>query len=204
MTITSAATDPDTSDNAFTLQTNLDPTADLKITKFGKPDEIVRAGELLTYTVIVDNLGPSWAGGVAVKDILQSDKRFDLVGIDSDRPFSCASVPSGAPGGIVDIDQRLVVDCFLEEDLAVLSAGLEQNEGPAPTNPGRWILTLTVTAPQTSDLDNVAVVTADVFVDPDTANNQAYVEHSIADVSDLEVINTAKDLLLRTLSLGQG
>ena len=100
--------------NSATSDNYVQQKADLKITKFGKPDEQVRAGEILTYTVIVDNLGPSYADRVALKDILQSDKQFELIGIESDRPFRCTSVPAGAPGAIPVIDQRLVTDCILE------------------------------------------------------------------------------------------
>lgn len=48
--------------------------ADLAIRKFGKPDGEVRAGDMLTYTVIVDNHCSGAAqSACAVTDLLASD-----------------------------------------------------------------------------------------------------------------------------------
>lgn len=48
---------------------NLPTTADLEITKTGMPDP-VQPGEILTYEITVENLGPDRAPGVQVIDIL--------------------------------------------------------------------------------------------------------------------------------------
>ena len=48
-------------------------SSDLRVRKYGKPDGEVRADETLQYTIIVDNLGPSWARGVSIKDVVSSD-----------------------------------------------------------------------------------------------------------------------------------
>ena len=61
--------------------------ADLKIRKFGKPDWQVAAGETLSYTIIVDNLGPSIAEAVRVRDFLVSNGEYMIAGLpDSVRP----------------------------------------------------------------------------------------------------------------------
>lgn len=93
--------------------------ADLKITKFGKMDDRVRAGEVLTYTVIVDNLGPSWASKAAVKDIIQTGGTFDFIDVRSDRAAVCKVLPAGlvpttvnlaaAAWPVVDPDRKSVV-----------------------------------------------------------------------------------------------
>ena len=57
----------------------------------------VRAGETLHYTIIVDNLGPSWARGVAVKDVLESSGRYEVRSLTADRTMSCTYLPAGAP-----------------------------------------------------------------------------------------------------------
>ena len=46
---------------------------------FGKPDGEVRAGEILNYTLVIDNLGPSNAHAVDVWDLLQSNG-IELIG----------------------------------------------------------------------------------------------------------------------------
>ena len=44
----------------------------------------MQAGEELDYTLVIDNLGPSWAHTVVVSDVLSTDGQFDIVGIDAD------------------------------------------------------------------------------------------------------------------------
>ena len=65
--------------NTATSENRVKQKADLKVTKFGKNDGAVRAAEILTYTVIVDNLGPSWADNAAIKDVLQTSGKFELL-----------------------------------------------------------------------------------------------------------------------------
>ena len=184
-------------------------SADLLITKIGKPDDEVLAGEVLTYTIVVDNLGPSYARGVAVKDILQSSGEFDLVDVNSDRDILCRSLPARGdqppaghpisatsfplpdppdlgvldPAGIEDIDQRLELDCVLAAPLEVLTAD-------GPPNSGRWILTVRVRARETQDINNIGTVTCDT-PDPDATNNTAEVSTAILDTSDLLVEKAA-------------
>ena len=49
---------------------------------------------------------------------------------------------------------------------------------------------MSVRAPETQSLNNVAEVTSDAFIDPDSSNNFAFVEHAITDVADLQVTKT--------------
>ncbi len=191
---TSETSDPAPDNNTAESRNLVLEKADLKVVKFGKPDGEVRAGEVLTYTVIVDNLGPSWATGVSLKDVLQSSGRFDLLGLESDRPMSCSSTPSGAPGPVLGINQRLLVDCTLSERLEVLEASGEA------VNPGRWILTMRVRARQTQDINNAAQITSAAY-DPDPANNSAFVVHAITDVADLSVTKTGPGSIVAGTSL---
>ncbi|MBC7084640.1 MAG: DUF11 domain-containing protein, partial [Firmicutes bacterium] len=156
--------------------------ADLKVQKFGKPDGEVRAGDLLTYTIIVDNLGPSDAWGPVVQDMLRSDGDFTLVSISSSRPndtVCSVTPPIGSTDGALDFTCTLV-----------------ENSDPAPlVVSDRWVLTVVVTANETQDINNTVRVWSEYGLDPDTSNNYALVEHDITDVSDLVVAKAAMGLV---------
>jgi uncharacterized repeat protein (TIGR01451 family) len=167
--------DPEASNNTATAETVLLGKADLSIHKFGKPDGEVQAGEELTYTLFVDNLGPGLAHTVVVSDVLQSNGSFDLVSVTSDRPASCSPTPGGT------YSERLELTCGLDEVLEVKT----------PDAPGRWIITIVVRANEAQSVNNVArVTTADL--DPDPSNNQAVVEHEITEVADLSITKEAE------------
>ena len=67
--ITSTASDPNPANNTFSVNTPVTPVADLSISK---TDGQLTAtpGQLITYTVVVSNTGPSTATGVPVTDTL--------------------------------------------------------------------------------------------------------------------------------------
>jgi large repetitive protein len=68
--VTSTSPDPDPGNNSATENTTITGgTADLQITKQDMIDP-VRAGELLTYIITINNAGPSNASGVMVSDSL--------------------------------------------------------------------------------------------------------------------------------------
>jgi len=161
----------------------VDCAADLRVLKFGKPDGAVRAGEVLTYTIVVDNLGPSFAEGVFVKDIMESSGVFSLLSVESDRDALCVTEPPVW----ADIAGHIELGCTLNDPLAVL-----QENGSVP-NPGRWIIKVKVVADETQDINNVADVGAARSRDPNPANNRAVVEHAITDVADLSITKTDND-----------
>jgi len=68
-TVSSAVTDPSPADNSASAVTTVDPVADLSVTKTDFPDPVLTDG-LLTYTLTVQNAGPSDATGVALTDTL--------------------------------------------------------------------------------------------------------------------------------------
>ena len=195
--------------------------SDLKVTKFGMNNGQVRAGQILTYTVIVDNLGPSFAETVSLKDVLQSGEVFDLIDITSDRATTCKSLTGAGtetnniagtawppslppvpyfgvlePTGIPLINQRLQVDCTLTQNDNPATptkneAQLAVLRADGPPNSGRWIITMRVRFRQAQDIHNVADVLSSIAEDPNTANNHAEVVHEITDVANLSITKTA-------------
>ena len=202
-----ATFDPNLANNTSLRENFVEEKADLKVTKFGKKDGAARAGDILTYTIIVDNLGPSYAYSVTLKDVLQSSGNFDVIDVISDRAATCRSIPPGGagyvlppvawppaapppafgvnpPSGVADVAQRYELDCTLASPLAVLSPV------GGPQNPGRWIVTMRIRARQPQTINNVATVQSDIASDPATDNNEATVEHEITAVADLQVTKT--------------
>jgi uncharacterized repeat protein (TIGR01451 family) len=153
--------------------------ADLKVQKFGKPEGEVRAGDKLTYTVIVDNLGTGSAHEVTLDDLMKSDGSFDLMEVTSDRDALCQPQT-----GTFQHDLHLT--CSLSDTLEV--------KGPTPGS-GRWMLTVIVIANEPQDINNVAYVAGSDY-DPDLSNNEAMAEHEITAMADLELTKEAQGEML--------
>lgn len=81
--------DPNPSNNSDIEDTMVLAEADLSITKLDSIDPVI-AGDQLTYTVQVDNAGPSDATGVVVTDTLP-------VGVKFVSTTGCAEDPNGVP-----------------------------------------------------------------------------------------------------------
>jgi uncharacterized repeat protein (TIGR01451 family) len=147
--------------------------ADLSVTKFGEPDGEVNAGDELTYTVIVENNGPSYARDVLVQDLFRSDDSFELLLVTSSRNADCEPT-SGV------FHMKMDLECELWR--------LEVKD---EENPGRWILTYVVKATSKQSINNVAEVRSQE-PDPDLSNNSAEVQYQVNPVTDLSVAIAAK------------
>jgi uncharacterized repeat protein (TIGR01451 family) len=73
--VSSELADPDSADASASVQTTVEPVADLSLTKSDSPDPVL-VEELLTYTLSVHNGGPSNATGVSVTDTLPAGTTF--------------------------------------------------------------------------------------------------------------------------------
>jgi len=102
--------DPDPSNNDVNATSFVQEEADLKVTKFVKPDTTVLAGESIIYTIIVENLGPSPAYGVGIRDEIISSGEFDVIEVISDR-LSMPPDPHGHPLG----PGHWIIELYLEE-----------------------------------------------------------------------------------------
>jgi uncharacterized repeat protein (TIGR01451 family) len=109
--ITSISFDPFPSSNTDTALTTVTTLADLSINKSGNPASVL-AGEILTYTLLLSNNGPSDAQTVTVSDTLPLDVTFGGVVSVSPPLFGptqtgqmltwyTPTLPAGASGAIV-------------------------------------------------------------------------------------------------------
>lgn len=74
-TVTSTETDSNTANNSATQTTTLNQSIDLGITKVDTADPVI-AGNNVTYTLTINNAGPSNATGVTVTDVLPTNLTF--------------------------------------------------------------------------------------------------------------------------------
>jgi len=155
-TITNTATvaaanqfDPNPGNNTATAVTTVKTLADLAVTKVCKPDRPGPAGSEGYCDIHVDNLGPSDAAAVVLRDVLTSATPFQLVSVSASPSGSCAPTSSGL----------------------VTSITIACNLGTEPAG-GRTTVRVTVTAPDVAQVNDVATVTS-ATADPDTGNNQA-------------------------------
>ncbi|MGH9179297.1 MAG: hypothetical protein ACRD0N_12185 [Acidimicrobiales bacterium] len=158
--VSSASFDTDTSDNTAVAKTFVQELADLKVTKVCKPDGHLRAGETGFCTIFVDNLGPSAARDIVLRDTNISDGAFTFGAITTSQG-SCSPPVDG------------VVTCQLD-DLAP----------PSPTSSGRATVVVEVSANEEVDINDIADVTSPT-PDPDRSNNQAQGSIHVMAVADL-------------------
>jgi uncharacterized repeat protein (TIGR01451 family) len=74
-TVTSDQVDPTPGNNSFSLATNILPAADLKVDLIATPEPVL-AGQNLTYTATVTNIGPSPATNVMLTAPIPTDATF--------------------------------------------------------------------------------------------------------------------------------
>ncbi|MFN2222207.1 MAG: hypothetical protein ACK2UH_06625, partial [Candidatus Promineifilaceae bacterium] len=98
MTLTNSASvngdtfDPQVASNQVAITTTVEAIADLGIIKAAAPDP-VKAGSLLTYTLVISNYGPSNASGILVTDTLDTASTF--ISAESSQGTDCT--PGSAP-----------------------------------------------------------------------------------------------------------
>jgi uncharacterized repeat protein (TIGR01451 family) len=165
-------------DNNFDTEANLVlGKADLKVTKYGKPDGEVRAGEELEYWVVVDNLGPGFAHDVVLYDLISSDGNFELSWFGDSEEYSCQ----------VDNCDCEYDQCWCDHGEAQLTCRLNHPlPVMSPGSSGRWLFKVWVEAYEDQSINNLARVIGSDF-DPDLSNNEAIAEHEITAVADLDL-----------------
>jgi uncharacterized repeat protein (TIGR01451 family) len=162
-TVTSTTTDPNAADNSATETTTVGTLADLRVTKTDSPDPVT-AGSDITYTIWVDNLGPSDVSSLTLTDVLPVGTTFVSVG---NAGTACTTPAPGSTG---------TISCTRS-----LAAGFG------------WPLTVVVNVnaalPAGTVISNTATVTS-TTTDPNAANNSDTETTTVGPIADLSVTKT--------------
>ena len=181
--VDSLTADGNSRNDIVILKTILQDSADLRVVKTSTPDTSVQAGEIFTYTIFVDNLGPSHARNVVLTDTILSSGAFTLLNVipDSNRSDSCSI-------------NGTIITCELGQSL--------EPQGDPPRN-GRWVIEVRVRADEAQDVNNEVIVFSTdpdgsggpqtATPDPDTSNNRVTDFISVTAVADLKMTKIGVD-----------
>jgi|GEM_PF-1562036 len=176
-TVAFEGTDSDTTNDSDDASTTVNDVADLKVTKVCEPADVVQAGQDWVCTIYVDNLGPSDARSVSIRDevtssgvLVMGTSTLDPNRTDSG-PFPVASPPNGT-----------TVEFDLNEPL----------EPQSIVNNGRWVIVVRYSGAESQDVHNKVDVfsRSNTTPDPDMTNNSSSDDVTIAGVADLSVDKT--------------
>ncbi|MCH8991827.1 MAG: DUF11 domain-containing protein, partial [Acidobacteria bacterium] len=126
--------DPVTVNDSVTEDTRITREADLSVTKTDSPDPVV-AGETLTYTITVTNLGPSDASGVTVTDLLPAEATFVSSTPGSPDCAHSAGVVTCDLGGIAAGDSATVTITVTTDPSLAEGATITNTASAAATEP---------------------------------------------------------------------
>ncbi len=184
--------DPDLTNNCDTETDLVKDLADLRVTKFVESTHNpVRAGEIFTYTIYVDNLGPSVARNVTITDTFLSSNSVSIQ--------SCAFSVSQGGGAITQFTCTTgnVVSTQFGTDIGTFSTnrldpvGVVGSPPPSGGHQGRLRASFRLVA--RTDLQTTNTVRAHALTpDPNTSNNLATVELRAESVADLSVTKSAE------------
>jgi uncharacterized repeat protein (TIGR01451 family)/fimbrial isopeptide formation D2 family protein len=163
-TVASTTDDPDPSDNSSTATVPVTTSADLAITKTHTGDFVV--DQNATYTLTVDNLGPSDADAPVVTDALPAGLTFVSA---SGTGWTCSADPATGPGQ--------TVTCTSTSALA------------ATANAAPISLVVAVGAPAYPGVTNTASVSS-TTPDPVPGNNSASDPAVVSPLVDLQITKT--------------
>ncbi|EJO5347524.1 DUF11 domain-containing protein, partial [Clostridium botulinum] len=163
--VDSTTPDPDPTNNETTIVTQIDTSADLSITKTVNPDPVV-AGEAATYTITVNNAGPSDALNVTLTDIIPPCILNPEFSIDGGTTFSPWVSPyvigTIAAGATVTVLIRGIVDPSCMVTITNVARVDSTTPDPDPTNNETTIVTLIANL---ADLSVVKTVNPDPVVE---------------------------------------
>ena len=165
-TVSSTTTDPTPGNNSATSTASVVANADVQVTKTGPAT--INAGSNITYTLTVNNTGPSDAQAVSLSDTLPANTTFVSLAQNSGPTFTLTTPAAGATGTAT-------------ATLATLASGasatftLVLNVNSSTANGGSIANTATVSSTTT---------------DPTPGNNSATATASVTTSADLQVTKT--------------
>ncbi len=168
--ITGNQPDPNLANNTYTIVTPVTAEADLEITKTGNPNP-VDAGSTLTYTLTVQDLGPSNSTGVTVVDTLPAGVTYSSGATTTQGSVS-------ASGGTITV-----------------AVGNLTANGAAAT----ITIPVTVNSTTTGTITNSATVSG-VEPDPNMANNTASCTTTVISIPNNPPVTDADLGIVKTYS----
>src|SRR5205814_1818862 len=160
-TVSSTTSDPTPGNNSSTTDTTVQTQADLQVTKTASPDPGT-AGTDETFTVKVNNLGPSDSAGYTVSDPV---------------PTGTSYVSSSAGCGFDSVNNK--VDCS--------AASLAYNA----TDTYTIVVHVSPSFANGGTLTNTATLSAEATADPANGNNSSTSNTTVNRSADLQVTKTA-------------
>ena len=153
-TVTSPTDDPDPSDNSSTATVDVTPSADLSITKSHSGDLVV--DQNATYTLTVDNLGPSDADAPVVTDALPVGLTYVSA---AGTGWTCSASPTTGPGQTVTCTSASALAATTTATPITLVVAVGAPAYPAVTNTASVSSTTPDPVPGNNSASDPAVVT---------------------------------------------
>lgn len=141
--VSSATDDPDPNNNTYTEIITVEAAADLSVTKTASPSAVL-SGEILTYTVVVSNDGPSDAANVVLSDTLPAEIENPVFSVDgsAEEPwtgsYSLSILPAGSS---FTLTIRGTVNVTQTESLVNTSFVASDTPDPIPDNNADTVIT---------------------------------------------------------------
>lgn len=183
--------DPDTSNNSDLQRTIVDELANIVITKIAEPSGDAPAGvhngvmaDTVTYTIYVDNLGPSAARNVFIRDTILNSNDINI----QSGAFSVSQSGGGAITNFNVVTGPLVPTQF-GTDIGTFSASFLMPFSLDPANPttpiGRIRGSFRLTVNDAAEITNVTRASSST-PDPDGSNNVDSVKTKVTALADLQ------------------
>jgi uncharacterized repeat protein (TIGR01451 family) len=171
-TVSTPTPDPNPGNESANATTTVNTQADVAISKSGSPDTVAPTQDI-TYTIDVQNNGPSDAANVSMTDTLPSGTSFKSLTQDSGPTFSCTT------GGVVTCSVATLADGAKAEFTLVVT--VDANADGAISNTA----SISTTTPESSSQNDSATASTSVQPQADLAVTKSDSPDPVTAGSDL-------------------
>lgn len=180
-TVSANENDPNGVNNSDRVETTVEEVSDLRVTKLVEPGSTAFAGDIIHYTIWVDNYGPSAARNATVLDAVLSSDDISIQ--------SCAFSVSQGGGAITQFTctTGTLIQTQFGTDIGTFKTNILYPLTPASL--GRLRASFRIVANTDLHISNTVRVTSDT-PDPNVDNNYAEVFLDVAPVADLSTSAT--------------